>query len=164
LVQVGADCYLWLLASSCGVAVESILQHSGTVSQAPELKQLYDDFQADTLQLYESSAGTLCLGVEIFHTLHTVLQDLALRLGEARLAQSSASTQLQSNLVQLLQALTAGSGAQASQQMHGACLASLREYFPAYDNSGTASPVRKDSAGCLCARLFISSTTVLHRR
>ena len=96
---------------------------------------LYRRLQGDTVHLYECSGSSLCLGMEVFHTLHTVLQEIVLRAG----CDTADTERLKSHLSSVVNLLTTQVHLEGISplmtQMRSACAAAMKEYVPYYSAS-----------------------------
>lgn len=106
------------------------------------------------MQLYESSGRSLCLGMELFHTLHTVLHEFILRTGVDDYFGNP--NILKCHLSEVVEQLTALRNIQEISpvltHMRSACAAAMKEYIPYYSSMQPShyTPVEK----LLLDRLF----------
>jgi hypothetical protein len=147
-------CLYWLLAGTLGVedgtfSASSLAQLSEGMKSAhaascasPELQELYLRFLADAKSLYDGSGSSMCLGVEVFHTLHTLLQEYRLRFGDERAGQMEEVQELRAVLGASLQALAAAQQGHQGACMSGACAAALNDYSAYYSPQNVKSAVR----------------------
>jgi hypothetical protein len=147
-------CVYWLLAGSLGVdagtfSASTPSQLSAGMKSAhaascasPELPQLYLRFLADATGLYSGSGSTMCLGVEVFHTLHTLLQEYRVRFGEGRARQMAEVQELRAVLAASLQLLASVQQGHESADMRSACAAALADYSAYYSEQNVKSAVR----------------------